>query len=429
MSKIKYRRVDSSLIIIIDNKVVTKEIKDEKFFDDLLIQINSYNGLEDGIEKEKLKDLIILKVKPPVVIDKDIVVSDKFKISNKVVNKQSDDMAMKDLEKADKIINISGKFEQDGEGRVFLEGFSVPIPLILADAILDANYNPESKYKVDSLVNFWQWAVLNPNPKARIDLFSWFETGEFVITDQGLIIAYRNVNVKKKGLNAELEEYINTISIKLKAEGKDLNDYAVLKVKGEKRTYCYVLIEDDTIILASKRFKGKLSDLYERVIESSDSTVYTDNHTGTMTIKMGQEVSMPRADCDEDNDVSCSSGLHFMSPSYGLRLGSTTLIVLVNPYNIVAFPTYDQTKGRCCAYLPVGKASRGESGEIVQLQGGSYDFDYSKYTSDELKKIIEEGNLKDLQERGVVSADLNENDFNIVKSYVTGIIKSRVINV
>lgn len=59
---------------------------------------------------------------------------------------------------------------------------------------------------------------------------------------------------------------------------------------------------------------------------------------------------------DTDRHRDCSSGLHFCSRSY-LRsfAGETTIIVKVNPKDVVAIPTdYNFAKGRCKKYYVVG---------------------------------------------------------------------------
>lgn len=429
MEVIKHKKIGDTVIVIIDGNIVTKTISEndpETFMESLLEKIDEYNSCDDDEQSLYIKHTIVQMVMPPEKKKE----SDKFLADKDLVKKETNDMAFKDIDKAKRIASISKSFEYDQDGRVFLEGFSVPIPEELALAILDAQFNPDSKYTVNSLVNFWQWAVLNPNPKARIDLFSWFKTGEFVITEQGLIVAYRNVNVKSKGTDKDLEDFVNEKYVSVKRGRQSPKKYAVLYNKGnlKKGKFITKFLKNHPDAINDTNFIGLLSDIYNKTSSGENTTTYTDNHTGKMSIKMGEEVSMPREECDSDHDSQCSTGLHFMSPKYSLRLGNTTVIILVNPYNIVAFPSYDQTKGRCCAYLPIGKAEI-KDGKIVELESGSYDFEYSKYTSDSLKNLIETGSLEDLQEKGLISRELTEGDFKIVKSQVSEIIKGRVINV
>ena len=59
--------------------------------------------------------------------------------------------------------------------------------------------------------------------------------------------------------------------------------------------------------------------------------------------------------CTDRNQV-CSKGLHFCSKKYlDQYLGNTTIIVEIDPRDVVSIPTdYNYQKGRCCRYKTVG---------------------------------------------------------------------------
>jgi len=425
MIKIKTKRIDNTIIVVLDgrilNRVLPEGVDGELMYDDILL-------LCEQLNTQILSDDEFMRTKGSLIgfmIPQKEKVQLELSLDDATIKEQEDYIASTDLNKARRIGDISGQFEYDPDGKVYLKGFSVPIPEKLADALLDAHYNAEIKYEVDSLINFWQWAVLNPNKKARIDLFGWFDTGEFVITEQGLIVAYRNVDVKKKGIDINLENFVNEKFPQVKKNKQSPKNYAVIK---DGDVYACKFIKKHPDVEKDVNFIGLLSTLYADINTCEGSTTYTDKYTGKMHIKMGEEVSMPREECNEDQNVSCSTGLHFMSPAYSLRLGNTTLVVLVNPYNIVAFPGYDNTKGRSCAYLPVGKAQI-KDGKIVKFDSGTYDFEYSKYTSEKLSELIKDSTFEDLRERGLIADDLTESDFNIVKNQVMDIINTRIVDV
>src|SRR5690606_23070348 len=85
----------------------------------------------------------------------------------------------------------------------------------------------------------------------------------------------------------------------------------------------------------ASNFLGTVSDLYADINNSEGSTIYTDNYSKTFNIKIGEEVSMNRSDCDPNRNADCSRGLHFMSKKYNLRLGEEKIVILINPMNIV----------------------------------------------------------------------------------------------
>jgi hypothetical protein len=84
---------------------------------------------------------------------------------------------------------------------------------------------------------------------------------------------------------------------------------------------------------------------------------YLDSWSGTIDNSVGQHVSMPRNEVQDDPDITCSYGLHFCSLDYVRNFWGAHLMVLkINPKDVVSIPTdYNNTKGRCCAYDVVGE--------------------------------------------------------------------------
>lgn len=84
---------------------------------------------------------------------------------------------------------------------------------------------------------------------------------------------------------------------------------------------------------------------------------YKDCHSGTMDNSVGAVVSMNRHEVDDNPNNTCSKGLHFCSIEYlGHFGGERTMIVKVNPADVVSIPTdYDFSKARCCRYVVVGE--------------------------------------------------------------------------
>lgn len=82
---------------------------------------------------------------------------------------------------------------------------------------------------------------------------------------------------------------------------------------------------------------------------------WTDVYTGTMDNSIGQVVSMPRNEVDEDKNRTCSRGLHFCAREYLKHYGSfdggRVVVVKINPKDVVAIPSdYNNAKGRACRY-------------------------------------------------------------------------------
>lgn len=113
---------------------------------------------------------------------------------------------------------------------------------------------------------------------------------------------------------------------------------------------------------------------------------YKDCHSGTIDNSVGQYVSMPRNEVDDDRTRTCSHGLHFCSEGYLKHFGGSRIMILkINPRDCVSFPAdYNNTKGRCCAYEVIGEM-KGDAKEaftsVVQDNGNQVDTVASLFNS------------------------------------------------
>ena len=127
---------------------------------------------------------------------------------------------------------------------------------------------------------------------------------------------------------------------------------------------------------------------YRNVDTTDEEGVYTDHHSHTFKIKIGEMVTMPREKCDCDSSVSCSRGLHCSSVGWLKRnyFGNTGLACLVDPSQVVAVPKVDDYgKLRTCAYLPIKVIKYNENDDVIPLDVED-GFDCSYVT-----KVIYEG--------------------------------------
>lgn len=101
---------------------------------------------------------------------------------------------------------------------------------------------------------------------------------------------------------------------------------------------------------------------------TKEDEIYTDCHTRTFKIRIGEMVTMPREQCDDNQDVTCSRGLHLANQDWlkAGYYGSQGLVCLCNPAEVVSVPHLDHYgKLRTCAYLPIDKAHYDECGNII----------------------------------------------------------------
>jgi hypothetical protein len=78
---------------------------------------------------------------------------------------------------------------------------------------------------------------------------------------------------------------------------------------------------------------------------------------------------MPREQVDDNQEHSCSSGLHVGAKGWlkNNYYGAVGLQVLVNPANVVATPTIDQYgKMRTCEYFSVALIDFDENGDVIE---------------------------------------------------------------
>jgi len=82
----------------------------------------------------------------------------------------------------------SGLFSTDENGDVWVE--SEKVARTLSDRILDF---AEQGLPVEPLVKFWHNCMLNPDPRARTDLFAYMEVNGHPVTEDGCFISYKKV--------------------------------------------------------------------------------------------------------------------------------------------------------------------------------------------------------------------------------------------
>lgn len=273
----------------------------------------------------------------------------------------------------------SGLFELK-QGSYFRVGIPYSVPKLLLEKYKEKIVNG---FSTEALDNFWIKCCLNPNVYARENLFEYLQRWEFVITSKGYIVSYRNANVLQRG-NKDLHDFIATQYTKIRGQKKAPKNYNVYVDDNS-----YVIVKADAQTHGYNSFVGNLQELYNNLPTLSD-TIYTDAHSGTTRIRVGEVVSIPRSSCDESQQ-ECSAGLHTASSAWLNRnyYGSEGLICLVNPMDIVSVPKGDYGKMRSCSYLPIGVAEYDNTGKIIPVSTGEYEDDYDVYSTEQLNEILQ----------------------------------------
>lgn len=255
---------------------------------------------------------------------------------------------------------------------IYIKSISeLSVPQDLAKAIYVAEKNRDQE-TVDSYLNFWTLACLNPDSRARVNLFWFLKKYGMTISKSGLFIAYRNVKLKKEGnkVGAELTKFISDSYARVKFKLKKSPKNYFIGRDSEKNLFLYT--DAAKIKDSDSSFLGNLAEEYTKLSEQTEeATVYTDGYTGTFNIQIGVPVTMPREKCDSKQDNTCSRGLHVAGRAWleNGYFGNTSLMVLVNPADVVAVPPSDgYGKMRVCAYYPTSIIERDENGKIIDAE-------------------------------------------------------------
>lgn len=234
------------------------------------------------------------------------------------------------------------------------------LPLDLVEKIYRAE-DDNNSILVDTYKNFWTLVSLNPDSRVRNDLFAFINAWNIKIAHSGLLIMYRNADIKTEGTT------YSTNNIDFIAKNYDHIKHVAKK---SPRHYFVVLDDDGHMSLTRDEYEdgviGTLSDVYDSIInggvDASDpcaTPTYTDHYSHKFEIKLGEIVSMPREKCCADQTQSCAPSLHAASKDWLKKnyFGDVGMKVLVNPADVVATPItpdrrFQEGKLRCCAYYP-----------------------------------------------------------------------------
>ena len=129
---------------------------------------------------------------------------------------------------------------------------------------------------------------------------------------------------------------------------------------------------------------------YRNVDKTEEENVFTDHHSHTFKIRIGEMVTMDRDKCDTVQENTCSTGLHIGGRGWLKKnyYGDTGLACLINPADVVAVPPYDNYgKLRTCAYLPMEIIHYDKNDDVIPLDVED-GFDCSYVT-----KVIYEGTM------------------------------------
>lgn len=99
-------------------------------------------------------------------------------------------------------------------------------------------------------------------------------------------------------------------------------------------------------------------------------------HNGNIPNRVGSVIEMPRGEVQHDPSVGCAPGLHVATYEFASRYGNETLLVKVNPADVVSVPTDSQAqKVRVERYEVVEQVEDGSRDEPSYEEPALYSWD------------------------------------------------------
>ena len=175
----------------------------------------------------------------------------------------------------------------------------------------------QEDFPVEPLIAFMENLMENPSKRAVNELYGFLEKNTLPITSDGCFLAYKKVR----------QDYFDVHS------GTVLNKPAAY------------MTDEDTAAL--EEAVGKNNEVTVEVVDG-------------VTV-----VSMERNLVDDDQNRTCSTGLHFCSQDYLNNFGGERIVILkINPRDVVSIPNdYNDSKGRCARYEIVDEIDKDKADE------------------------------------------------------------------
>lgn len=339
---------------------------------------------------------------------------DKTRTEADVIKLMSDETVLREIEAKEKvrkeielvknnfdILVETGDFEVR-EDSVYLKGINRSIPKLLVNKFAeiceeykedaygtDAHFSQflDEDIRYQSLIRFWKKCCLNPNAQSAEDLYAFLEKHNMKIDQHGNFYAYRRVQTVDTGTSKQLVDFISNAYNKIKSIWKKApKSFKVVTIPDsnvfELKPFSFNLENTDYVCL------GDLESLYLNLPNMKENR-YTSAHTGKEDYRVGNVISMPRNEGDDNNKQSCSMGFHASSKEYDYSgFGDQDILVIINPADVLAVPVGEVGKLRTCRWY---FAMTLDEGERFILDEDCFDVTY-------LGDIFEEKCLEDLEE-------------------------------
>ena len=223
----------------------------------------------------------------------------------------------------------------------------IRVDKVFSEESLQEKLNKDEEYL--SHKKFFMWCCLNPNAQSAEDLYGFLEKHNMKIDRHGNFYAYRRVKTVGND-NKELVDFISNAYNKIKAVWKKSpKKFKVVTVPDSNK---YGLKQSDFNVEDTEYVcLGDLEYLYLNLPNMKENR-YTSAHTGQEDYRVGNVISMPRNEGDDNNSVNCSMGFHAASKEYDYSgFGDQDILVIINPMDVLAVPKGEIGKLRTCRWF------------------------------------------------------------------------------
>lgn len=313
--------------------------------------------------------------------------------------------------------NLEGVLEKDSNGQFFLNGRNTPIPNTLADLVVDYQ---ENGFNTEPLCNFWDKVLANPDPNVRDQIMEYIDRYGITITNDGDMVLYKVVTIRQEALSdSKLVGFVASEYMKRKDWGKNPKNYHVYRFDGDHMlannhtvSGLHVSEQDSSTLQTTamtsgceREYLGTLDELFNNLnsLKSEDvRSVYTDKYSGSLDYDLGVVKSMPREECDTNQEKACSKGLHVGAKEYIDWYKSDSPYAeehiqacLVSPEHVVCIPyDHDMAKIRTCEFLPyaIMEVEVDDNDRTIwkEIEGSFLDVDYTPWNVDDVQERLED---------------------------------------
>jgi len=310
----------------------------------------------------------------------------------------------------------------------YYNNISLPIPPIVLNSLIKLK-SEEKSAEFEAMICFFLKLALNPIEESRNDLLKAIENSNSKLTPSGNFLGWRRI--VKVGVHPD--DYVNFISenyFKLKKQKKSVSNKIVFRNENGG-----LYIETVNIVNGKPHYNkfdfkseivGILKDLYLD-LSKQEENLYTDNHSHTKQIKIGEVYKIDESEISLDSRGSCGNSLHL---SLGKAFynyddfGDTDVIVIVNPTHVYKMDTgYIGKIGVKEMFIACKGTELDVTEELIH-----FDEIYHNESMEQLEKAVSEKSFKNY----TIDLEyplLSITDMPKVNHSLQEILKQRIVNI